>query len=384
MTLRREGKIRVSGEAGFIIEGADLAGRGNAIILDNCRRFRLRDLTFADLAGCAIVLFDCEDFEISDISCRRAYSAAIMLVGDTKYGRITRVRTSESLGPRNCDAGINFVNCSPAVTPGDVPDRCHEPLSIVQKTKRPAFIELDDVHSTGNRAQGIYLEGAFGISMKRVRLAGNAKEGICFDWGTAFSTLAHSVVEHNGWRHSITPEEIQTDFLHNVPILPDGSSAIKVPGVSFDNAAFNRVFGCYIGRNGGGAVKHIRASVGTRVSRNFCFFNTGGNNDFHRAHWYGDLGLGDVFGEFDQEPALLSFGPSHDLHCRFNLPVERSILRPSIKRLRNRSALVRAAHKIWIWCRREGSGTSHETTRCATTCATTSDKAKEKPANPLG
>ncbi|MCO6181047.1 right-handed parallel beta-helix repeat-containing protein [Ciceribacter sp. RN22] len=325
--LAAKGELRLSGEADFVIEGAALARCGNAIVLDNCRRFRLRNLASSDLAGCAIVLFDCEDFEISDITCRRAYSSSITLVGDTRYGRITRVRTTESLGPRNRDAGLNFVNCSPAVTLADVPDQCHEPLSIMQKSKRPAFMELDDVHSTRNRAQGIYLEGAFGISMKRIRLARNAKEGICFDWGTAFSTLSRSVIKWNGWRHAISPEEVQADFLHNIPILPDGSSAVKVPGVSFDNAAFNRIVGCYISRNGGGAVKHIRASVGTLTALNLCVFNTGGNNAFARTSWYGDLGLDDVLGEFDHEAPPLSLGPSYHLKRRYNLPVEPSLLR---------------------------------------------------------
>ncbi len=170
----------------------------------------------------------------------------------------------------------------------------------------------------GCRAQGVYLTGALACRVSRSVLARSNKEGICFDWGTALCELTLSVVSGNGRRTSLSAEEIRADFIGRFPLLPDGSSAAKLPGVSLDNAAFNTVSRCLLVGNHGGAVKFVRACAGNRVEMNAGWSNAVGNNEHMRFSRYIDAGAFDVLGELNGLP-LCDLGPSYGNAIRRNL-----------------------------------------------------------------
>jgi hypothetical protein len=171
---------------------------------------------------------------------------------------------------------------------------------------------------SGCRAHGIYLAGALACRISRSVLDRSNKEGICFDWGTALCELTLSVVSGNGRRAALSAEEIRADFIGRFPLLPDGSSAAKLPGVSMDNAAFNTVSRNLLVGNHGGAVKFVRACVGNRVELNAGWSNSAGNNRHMRFARYADAGAFDPLGEFDGS-ALCDLGPSHGNAIRRNL-----------------------------------------------------------------
>lgn len=311
----------ISGRCDFTLSNLHLKGLRNGIILHACKRFRISNVRAEQLLGCAITLFDCEDFEIAGVHASECYSSAVMCVGNTKYGRIHRVTAVDGRGPRNRDAAVHLVSCTPNVQLEDVPDRCHEARSIAAKVKRPSFITIDRLSARRHRAQGVYLEGAVGIDITRSSLIENNKEGICFDWGTSLCRLSYSTVARNGYRRDLSKEDIDADFLHHVPILVDGSSAIKVPGVSLDNAAFNRIERNLVYGNGGGAFKLVRACTSTVIKKNLTLRNTGGNNEHHQAEWYSDVGAGDPLQEFGEAP-LLDLGRSFSSKRRLNASFE--------------------------------------------------------------
>ena len=197
-------------------------------------------------------------------------------------------------------------------------ERCHEARSILDKAKRPRCIDMAAIDVRGGRAQGVYLAGALACRVSRSVLHRSNKEGICFDWGTALCELTLSVVSGNGRRASLSAEEIRADFIGRFPLLPDGSSAAKLPGVSMDNAAFNAVSRNLLVGNHGGAVKFVRACVGNRVEMNAGWSNSAGNNRHMRFPRYADAGAFDPLGEFDGLP-LCDLGPSHGNAIRRNL-----------------------------------------------------------------
>jgi hypothetical protein len=304
--------------AEFVIDGLALRQGRNAVFLHGCRRFRIINADLSDLEGYGVILFDCAEFEVEGVRSRNLLCSAVMAVGDTRLGAIRRVRARDGHGFLNCDAGVVLLHCTDRVAPDDIPERCHEARSILDKAKRPKCIDMAAIDVRGCRAQGIYLAGALACRVSRSVLVRSNKEGICFDWGTALCDLTLSVVSGNGRRASLSAEEIRADFIGRFPLLPDGSSAAKLPGVSMDNAAFNAVSRCLLVGNHGGAVKFVRACVGNRVEVNAGWSNSAGNNRHMRFPRYADAGALDPLGEFGGL-ALCDLGPSHGNAIRRNL-----------------------------------------------------------------
>ncbi len=302
----------------FIIDGLTLRRGRNGIFLHRCRRFRIINIDLSDLHGYGIILFDCSDFEVEGVRVDNLLCSAVTCIGDTRMGALRNIQASNGRGFYNCDAGVVLEHCTAAVTAEDIPERCHEAQSIFEKNKRPHCIELTNIHVRGYRAQGIYLAGALSCRISRSVLERSNKEGICFDWGTAHCELTLSRITGNGRRAGMTPEEIRADFITQFPLLPDGSSAVKLPGISMDNAAFNRVTRNLIHGNYGGAVKVIRACVGNRIELNLGWANTSGDNEHFRFKVVNNVNALDPLGEL-QGARLFDIGPSYDLDVRRNL-----------------------------------------------------------------
>ncbi len=311
--------VHLEGCAEFVVDGLALRRGRNAVFLHGCRRFRVVNTGLSDLEGYGVVLFDCSKFEVEGVRACDLLCSAVMAIGDTRLGAIRRIRARGGRGFLNCDAGgVVLLHCTEGVGPEDVPERCHEARSILDKAKRPKCIDMAGIDVRGCRAQGVYLAGALACRVSRSVLARSNKEGVCFDWGTALCELTLSVVSGNGRRASLSAEEVRADFIGRFPLLPDGSSAAKLPGVSMDNAAFNAVSRCLLVGNHGGAVKFVRACVGNRVEMNAGWSNSAGNNRHMRFPRYADAGAFDPLGEFDG-PALCDLGPSHGNMIRRNL-----------------------------------------------------------------
>jgi hypothetical protein len=267
--------------ADLVIDGLALRRGRNAIFLHRCRRFRIVNADLSDLEGYGVILFDCSEFEVEGVRSRNLLCSAVMAVGDTRLGPPARQSPRRPRVPQLRRRGRRPPALHRGRRPEDVPERCHEARSILDKAKRPRCIDMAGIDVRGCRAQGVYLAGALACRVSRSVLARSNKEGVCFDWGTALCELTLSVVSGNGRRASLSAEEVRADFIGRFPLLPDGSSAAKLPGVSMDNAAFNAVSRCLLVGNHGGAVKFVRACVGNRIEMNAGWSNAAGNNAAH-------------------------------------------------------------------------------------------------------
>lgn len=305
----------------FTLDGLALKEGRTGIFLHRCRNFQITNVTLSDLDGYGIILFDCSSFRIEGVRAERCLGSALLCVGAIRSGLIRNLTALRGRGILNQDAGLHFSHCTPEIEAEDVPERCHEARSILDKEKRPSFILVEDIRIEDHRAQGIYLEGAVACVFRRAKLLRNNKEGICFDWGTVLCSLEDSEICGNGERARLTREEVAVDFIQGHPMLQDGSSSCKLPGVSLDNAAFNRVRGCRIASNFGGAVKAVRGSSANQVIGNYIEGNARGDNRFHRTTWFHNADLLDVNREFAGRQALLDFGPSYATRIEGNVVV---------------------------------------------------------------
>ena len=304
--------ITLSNCSRFILKNLDISNKRHAVFIHHCNDFRIEYCRITRCEGFALILYNSSCFQIRYNRFQNNLAAGIMLVGRTMHGSIQHNVCTKSHGFCNCDAGIHLCAVSAHIDHRHIPENCHEALPFDQKTCRPADILMEHNVVTGCRAQGIYLEGAMRCLIRNNIITGNNKEGICFDWGTSHCYFLENIVSDNGGRKNMTKEELHIDFIQQYPILPDGSSSMKLPGVSMDNSCGNLVANnCIIGNHGGG-IKLIRSNFFNHIVDNRIIGNSLGANRFI-TYYYGIaiLAIGPINNEFTQtKNQLLDFFPS--------------------------------------------------------------------------
>jgi hypothetical protein len=296
----------------FCIEGLDTLGGRNPLLIRNSQRFVLRGLSMEAAEGFGIILQHCSDFSVDRCVFLHNLAAGLMLLGNCAIGWIRQGQFRNSRGFLNQDAGLHLCASSAAIGLDEIPEACHEALPITQKSCRPRQLLIEQCVFSGCRAQGLYLEGALNNLIRDNLIMDNNKEGVCFDWGSNFNLFLRNQVLFNGARLAMSAEEIAADFIADYPLLEDGSSSMKLPGVSLDNSSANLLAGNRIMNNQGGGIKCIRACFCNAVNDNEIVGNHQGSNRYLRFfHGVTLLGLGAVNGEFTGRPdRLLDFLPS--------------------------------------------------------------------------
>lgn len=151
----------------------------------------------------------------------------------------------------------------------------------------PRRIDLLNCVFRGNRKMGITTDGVGELRVINCVIAENDCEGITLDNGTWRCLVQQCHIYANGWRGRQDAEELGVDFVQEMGLLEDGSSKAKLPGVSFDNAAWCRVENNLIEGNWGDGVKFVRATYACTVAANSIAHNNRGANE--RFHFFGVL-----------------------------------------------------------------------------------------------
>lgn len=303
--------LKISNCHNFIVRGLRTNGGQHTLMITDSKLFSVIQLQSEDGQGYGIIIFNSCNFTLEH--CRIENNlAGIMVVGRSQQGGISNCSISRLRGFCNCDAGVHLCATSRAITPEDLPERCHEPLPIDQKTWRPQAILIHRTTCYDCRAQGIYLEGAVNCLIQSNMLINNNKEGICFDWGSCFNIFVENAVTLNGERRGLSEEEIRVDFITRYPLLEDGSSSMKLPGISIDNGCMNLIAANKIASNYGGGIKMIRSAILNSIYKNSILANNIGNNRFVPPfHGISVLGVGAGTQEFTKgKNTLLDFLPS--------------------------------------------------------------------------
>lgn len=304
--------IEVMGCDDFIIENIITTGGRNIIAVTESNDFLINDCQVELAEGYGIIVHNSKRFHIHRCRLQNNLASGIMVLGESQFGLIEDCVCNLSNGYFNFDAGIHLCATSKSVALTEVPEKCHEPLNIEQKTCRPFAIIVKNCDTCDNRAQGIYLEGAINCVLLANNISRNNKEGICFDWGSSHNIFEDNNVVLNGARRSLSREEIAADFIHEYPILDDGSSSMKLAGVSIDNGCWNKLINNRIVRNYGGGIKMVRSALLNEIEGNLISFNSLGSNTY-KPYFYGISaeGLGAINNEFEHhEDNLLDFLPS--------------------------------------------------------------------------
>ncbi len=264
----------------FIIENLEVIGGRNTIAVSESKDFHIRKCSIEKAEGYGIIIHNGTQFKITQCLFKKNLASGVMVLGASSQGLISECRYEDSTGYFNFDAAIHLCATSEAIGLDDIPEKCHEELSILQKVNRPSGIVIESCVLKGGRAQGAYLEGTINCLIRNNVFTHNNKEGICFDWGSCYNIFKDNEVSFNGDRSNLSNEEIIVDFIDRYPVLKDGSSSAKLAGISLDNGSMNEIIGNKISKNYGGGIKFVRSAFFNNVEGNLIAFNSKGRNKF--------------------------------------------------------------------------------------------------------
>ncbi len=311
--------IRINHCKNFRITGGHFSFSRNVIIIEDSEIFSVSDLLADNTEGYAITIFNSRTFEIRNCLLRNGLASGIYCLGETSHGWIHGNTCDGGRGYFNWDAGLHINHCTNDVEFGWIPERSHENKSIVEKVAKPNLLYIENNTFSNNRAQGVYCEGAVLCSFHGNTLLHNNKEGICFDWGSALNFFQENIISQNGERARLSQEEVRADFIEEFPLLADGSSSSKLPGISIDNGCLNYIINNEIHNNFGGGIKMVRTGIANLITDNNIFDNAAGRNEIHNYFngvFYGGKGAGSA--EFQTMEVKLDFMPSEHNICSKN------------------------------------------------------------------
>jgi len=306
----------------FALTGGCLHNTRNFALFEGCADFSVTGLVLNQTEGYGLTIFNSRQFLVSHCMHIGSLASGVYCLGESTLGLIRDNVHVDGKGHFNWDAAIHINHCSALLSVDDLPERSHEPLSILEKTLKPSFIFIERNILNRNRAQGIYCEGALKCVIEDNLIQGNNKEGICFDWGSALNVFTGNKVLNNGERARMSERDLKDDFIEAFPLLADGSSSCKLPGLSLDNGVMNLITGNKFHRNFGGAIKMVRSALCNVVIENFFTDNSLGRNPhFPRFNAVQHLAMGHGGGEFNPAAVLLDFLPSNYNLCSGNTAV---------------------------------------------------------------
>ncbi len=186
----------------------------------------------------------------------------------------------------------------------------------------PCRINLYNCISRKNRKMGVCTDGGSRLRFIGCIFAENQCEGITLDNGAWGCHLLGCHIMMNGRRGFQSDKELNEDFVVDEDMLDDGTNAVKLPGVSMDNAAFCHVKGCLIENNFGDGVKLVRADYCCTVSGNTI---VGNGKGYSKGHPFYGVQAGNDLRQHKNQFDFPSYG---------NVITENNILGPHISGVR--------------------------------------------------
>lgn len=261
-------------------ENTGLPGFGAAILLHHARGIAIEDTHIPDPCRLGIFLGD----RVDHAALRRL---SIRHAGLDGIGLLRKVRDIliEDTLIENCrQSGLLLADWPslPAAAPHDYEAQARAAgIGFGADDPYPLRIDVLRCVFRKNRKMGVCTDGAGLLSLRDCELADNQCEGVTLDNGTWGARLTDCRIRNNGRRGGQHEEELKEEQVHGDGLLPDGTSKVKLPGVSLDNAAFCRVEQCVIERNHGDGVKFVRAGYACVVRGNAMLSNNRGYSPGH-------------------------------------------------------------------------------------------------------
>jgi hypothetical protein len=259
---------------------------GLAVKIHDQTQILLHNLTVSGGRAVAVIGKN-HGIDIHNVVMDKATQGGILIQGETRLvwlrnNRITDAQRADNGGSAIIVTDAEFKDDVEAMSSGAALAEHIWPL-----VPTPYALLIEENYLSDNRAQGLYIDGGYGIVARRNIVENNDKEGMCLDFGAVNNIVMENTIRANGNRARQTDEDLKHDLVLNFGRMSDGSAISKLPGISFDNAAQNIVMWNIVRDNAGDGIKMVRTGM-----RNFILFNSiTDNNQGHnsRFHFFGIL-----------------------------------------------------------------------------------------------
>ncbi|MDD4736471.1 MAG: right-handed parallel beta-helix repeat-containing protein [Kiritimatiellae bacterium] len=287
--------------------------------LAHARDVVLKDLEMVEPEGAG--------FFLADDTCRvhledcRVYRAAIE--GFLFLRSVSELRMMRCVAQGCGQSGMLLADwrLMPGMDPLDFNAQAHHAGSVVgfsAEDPGPVRIDVEQCTFRANRKMGICTDGAGLMRVVQCVIADNQCEGMTLDNGAWCCLVQNCHIYGNGRRAHQHPDELCEDFVDGSGLLEDGSSRVKLPGVSMDNAAFCTVSNNLIENNQGDGVKFVRSAYRCVVEHNLILSNNRGYSpdhphygvhlDYHPQQRPGQI-------TFPSAYIVVAFNTIHGPHC---------------------------------------------------------------------
>lgn len=330
--------IKLKSGIGLNGAGTTFLGQGldKAVLIENCINVTVENINLIDGGyDFGIYVINSSDFTINGCIFNHANMAGLVVIGENKNFIITN-NTMQS----NARAGVFFGgNVNQGVFESNIIDSNKGTSNFgagmvlaamkLQDYQTP-YIKFGDyyLYDMGdaphnlviynniiqwNNSSGLYSFGGYMNYVVNNMLYRNDKEGMCLDFGSFGVYVSNNTVKENGGRYRQSDLNLEEDFISSYGRLPDGSSPAKLPGISFDNTAYNILVKNTIDENYGDGVKVVRSAYRNIIMNNVIGDNNIGQSDVF--HFFGiDIGFAS---KPDQPVKGLDFTASYEnIICR--------------------------------------------------------------------
>ncbi len=303
--------LRVENAADVSISGGNFESGDSAILVNNSRLVSVGGVTISNLTGAGIVVTASDHVSVIRNRISGLQLCGIMIHRGTTSSYVVRNSITGNFGAANLMAGIVLtdrevdVSANPrTVFGGNLYGPVVQPITSHIHPPHDNVIAFNQV--SHNSAGGVYLDGAVRNVVVANEIQGNAKEGLCLDYGATANVVASNTFLQNGDRWGESDAIMALEFISGGGRDSDGTPAEKVPGISLDNALYNFVFMNNIAHNFGGGVKIVRTGYFNVIGLNTLLNNNDGAGA--NQHFFG-IELGAAIADTTQND--IDFTPSH-------------------------------------------------------------------------
>ncbi len=251
----------------------------STLLFSNCRNIYLEHLHINSSSGYAVIVRDHSHLiKISECEFSDNQRSAIMIHDGSYHCLITSCCIKNSVHRSNWAAGI-VISALESVSELGVreafeenyffPNNLDLDLSLVPYQNLIEFCEVCFC-----RSSGIYIDGGNGNLLYKNQIHDNEKEGLCIDFYASTNLIYKNEIHANGNRNRQTDHDLTIDNVLIYGRMDDQSAIAKLPNISLDNAALNRIANNKISFAAGEGIKIVRSGF-----RNFFVENEIKNNN---------------------------------------------------------------------------------------------------------
>ncbi|MCK5876824.1 MAG: right-handed parallel beta-helix repeat-containing protein [Candidatus Marithrix sp.] len=243
----------------------------------------IQNLRFTNIGRGIAILTGSHFIEMNQINIDNPEQGGILIQGDVSHVWLHNSQIRNGKRSDNGGAGILISDAKPKLVLEEA-TKIHSLIEHIWPVTQsiPYALMIENNIVADNRAQGLYIDGGYGLVIQHNQINNNDKEGLSLSFGSVNNIVMSNDFYDNGFLANQTDADLRRDLILDLGRLDDGSAVFKLPAISIDNAAQNLLLWNVIRENAGDGIKMVRTGI-----RNIIMFNSIlDNNQGYSKHFH--------------------------------------------------------------------------------------------------